>query len=123
MMKQEVKVGPPHNLPFSSGIQTESLVFVSGQGGLKDGKVVGPDLASQTAQTMDNIREVLIAAGVDFNDVVKVQVYLKHRNDYNEFNELYASYFQAPFPTRTTIYCDLNFDILIEIDVIAVRKI
>lgn len=120
-MKQEVSTGAKLDKPFSSGIETESYVFVSGQGGIKDGKVVGDDLESQTVQTMENIREILKAADLDLGHVVKVQVYLKYRSLYNEFNRVYSHFFQAPYPARTAIYCDLNFDLLVEIDAIAVK--
>lgn len=120
-MKQEICTGVKLDKPFSSGIETESYVFVSGQGGIKDGKIVGEDIESQTVQTMENIREVLTAAGLDLAHIVKVQVYLSDRALYNEFNRVYDSFFQAPFPARTTIYCDLNYDLLVEIDAIAVK--
>lgn len=54
------------------------------------------------------------------DDVVKVNIYLKDRSLYEPFNDIYMEYFNSPYPSRTTIYCDLNFDILVEIDVIAV---
>jgi 2-iminobutanoate/2-iminopropanoate deaminase len=57
--------------------------------------------------------------GLDLEHVVKVNVYLSDRRSYEEFNKIYARYFTAPFLARTTIYCDLNYDLLIEIDVIA----
>lgn len=122
-MKREVIAGDTAGKPFSSGIETESYVFVSGQGGLKDGKLVGDDLESQTVQTMENIREVLQAAGLDLDHIVKVNVYLTDRSLYGEFNRVYDRFFEAPYPSRTTVYCDLNFDILVEIDAIAVKKV
>ncbi|NOU67379.1 RidA family protein [Paenibacillus sp. LMG 31461] len=123
-MKNEIITNVKQDRPFSSGIETESLVFVSGQGGLNPitGEVVGSDIESQTIQTMENIRLVLLAAGSDLNDLVKVNVYLTDRKLYSEFNEVFGRYFQVPFPSRTAIYCDLNFDLLVEIDGIAVKK-
>ncbi|WP_217592971.1 RidA family protein [Cohnella sp. GbtcB17] len=123
-MRTEIKVGPSSNRPFSAGIQTESMVFVSGSGGLnlETGKIVGDDLESQTVQTMANIEEVLKASGLTFNDVVKANIYLSDRKLYDEFNEIYRRYFSPPYPSRTAIYCDLNFGLLVEIDVIAVRR-
>lgn len=99
-------------------------MYVSGQGGLdpQTGEVVGPDLESQTKQTMENIRTILSAAGLGFEDVVRANVYLKERSLYEEFNEIYAGYFESAPPARTLVYCDLNFDILVEIDVVASRE-
>jgi 2-iminobutanoate/2-iminopropanoate deaminase len=44
---------------------------------------------------------------------------LVRQEDYTKFNEIYARYFKAPYPARTTVYCSLNYDLLVEIDVIA----
>ena len=82
-------------------------------------EVVGPSLEEQTAQTMDNIGAILAENGLSFNHVKKVNIYLSQRELYKTFNELYAEYFQAPYPARTTVYCELNYDLLVEIDVIA----
>lgn len=111
--------------PLSSAIMTESLVFVSGQGGIDpgSGRIVGSDLESQTAQTMENIRLILAEAGLDLNDVVKCNVYLSDRKLYDEFNVIYSRYFQAPYPSRTVVYCDLNYHLLVEIDAIAIRRV
>ncbi|BBH24234.1 reactive intermediate/imine deaminase [Paenibacillus baekrokdamisoli] len=108
--------------PFSSSFQTDSCLYISGQGGLDPltGDVVGSDIESQTVSTMEHIRRILIEAGLSLKDVVKVNVYLTDRSLYNEFNEVYARFFEAPYPARTTIYCDLNYDLLVEIDAIAV---
>lgn len=110
--------------PISAAIQTDSLVFVSGQGGLDPltGAVVGSDLESQTVQTMENIKQILTAAGLTLDDVVKCNIYLSDRKLYEEFNSIYRRFFTSPFPSRTAIYCDLNYDLLVEIDVIAQRR-
>lgn len=109
--------------PISGARHTDSLVFVSGQGGLdpETGAVVGEDLESQTVQTMENIKRILEQNGVTLNDVVKANIYLKRRDLYDEFNEIYRRFFNPPYPSRTAIYCDLNYDILVEIDVIAAK--
>ncbi|GGD47854.1 RidA family protein [Paenibacillus nasutitermitis] len=107
--------------PFSSSVQTDSCLYISGQGGLDPltGDVVGKDIESQTISTMEHIRRILTESGLSLKHVVKVNVYLTDRSLYNEFNEVYARFFEAPYPARTTIYCDLNYDLLVEIDAIA----
>jgi 2-iminobutanoate/2-iminopropanoate deaminase len=104
------------------GMKAGSFVFVSGQGGLdmETGDVVGPDLESQTIRTIENIRLVLEAAGLSLEDVVKVNVYLSDRSHYSAFNEVYGRFFQSPYPSRTTVYTDLNYDLLVEMDAIAI---
>ncbi|MBP1988519.1 RidA family protein [Paenibacillus eucommiae] len=111
-------------LPASRSFETESCMYVSGQGGLNTvtGEIVGPDIESQTVATMENIRAILAEGGLDLDSIVKVNVYLTDRDLYGKFNEVYGRFFTAPYPARTTIYCDLNYDLLVEIDAIAVRR-
>ncbi|MCC3374454.1 RidA family protein [Cohnella sp. REN36] len=120
-MKKPVSTQENNGKPFSSAIQAGGFIYVSGQGGLdpNTGQIVSPDLKGQTNQTLHNIQSILHEAHATLDDVVKVNVYLKERSHYEEFNEIYGGFFSYPFPARTTIYCDLNFDILVEIDVIA----
>ena len=123
-MRVEIMNSSKGNIPISSAIQTESLVFVSGQGGLdfETGSVIGSDLESQTVQTMENIKRILAAAGLTLDHVVKCNIYLRNRELYKEFNNIYQRFFTPPYPSRTTIYCDLNYDLLVENDAIAVRQ-
>ena len=116
--------GKATSLPFSSAARTDSLLFVSGQGGLDPltGEIVGPAIKEQTIQTMENIEAILAEHGLGFNDVKKVNVYLADRKLYKAFNELYGQYFSSSYPARTTVYCELNYDLLVEIDVIACFK-
>ncbi|MCU6709586.1 RidA family protein [Paenibacillus sp. J5C_2022] len=109
------------SLPFSLSSRLGSAVYVSGQVGLDpvSGAVVGPTLEEQTVQTMRNIQSILKGEGLDFSDVKKVSVYLTKREFFETFNEIYIRFFKEPYPARTTIYCDLNYDLLVEIDVVA----
>ncbi|WJH32617.1 RidA family protein [Paenibacillus sp. CC-CFT747] len=68
---------------------------------------------------MENIREVLASFKLDLSDIVKVNVYLSDRSHYGEFNDIYARFFQEPYPARTLVYCELNYDLLVEIDAVA----
>jgi len=112
-------------IPFATARRSETLLFVSGQGGCDPvtGEVTHEgDLESQTVQTMENIRSILSQSGLTFQDVLKVNVYLSDRKHYEAFNRIYARYFSPPYPARTLVYCELNFDLLVEIDVIAQCK-
>ncbi len=108
-------------LPFSSATRLGPLLFVSGQVGLNPltGEVVGPTLEEQTVQTMLNLQAILAENNLDFSQVRKANVYLAKREFYAEFNKIYRRYFSVPYPARTTVYCDLNYDLLVEIDLIA----
>ncbi|WNQ13063.1 RidA family protein [Paenibacillus aurantius] len=120
-MDDKALSSPKKKMPFSMGVETDRYVYVSGQGGLDlgTGEIVGPDLEAQTVKTMENIREVLASFKLDLSDIVKVNVYLSDRSLYGEFNEIYARFFQEPYPARTLVYCELNYDLLVEIDAIA----
>lgn len=107
--------------PLSPSTPTDSLLFVSGQGAIDPltGKIAADGLESQTSMTIRNIEDILAQSGLTLHDVVKVNIYLKNRADYETFNRVYARLFPQPYPARTLVYCDLNFDLLVEIDVVA----
>lgn len=108
-------------IPFSTATRSESLLFVSGQGGNdpNTGEIPVDDLEGQTLNTLRNIEIILQSHGLTLEDVVKVNVYLSHRKHYESFNRIYSRIFPRPYPARTLVYCELNFDLLVEIDVIA----
>lgn len=107
--------------PFSTAVRSGGTVYVSGQGGIDLLKkaVAGPDLKTQVEFTMRNLEQALAKADLTLADVVQATVYLSDRSLYAPFNELYRSYFRQPYPARTVVYCELNYDLLVEIDVIA----
>lgn len=107
--------------PFSSAVRTDALLFVSGQGACDPdtGLVLTTDLEGQTLQTFRNIERILAGSGLSLRDIVKVNVYLLQRKYYEEFNQIYARILTPPYPARTLVYCELNFNLLVEIDVIA----
>ncbi|GIP37582.1 reactive intermediate/imine deaminase [Paenibacillus sp. J31TS4] len=108
-------------LPFSMAVQSGPYVFVSGQGGIDPdtGKPAGDSLEEQTALTMENVRRVLAMARLELKDIVKVTAYLSDPDDYPAFNALYRTYFPEGYPARTLVYCSLNYDLRVELDVIA----
>ncbi|WTW93292.1 Rid family detoxifying hydrolase [Streptomycetaceae bacterium NBC_01309] len=108
---------------YSQGIDTGDFVFTSGQGpnDPKTGQPVGDDIATQTRQTLDNLKAVLAEAGLDFSHVVKVTTHLEHlKRDFAGYDAVYREYFSEPYPVRTTVGSDL-MNILVEIDVVARR--
>lgn len=118
----------PENAPvpagaYSPAILTGNLVFVSGQTPEKPGtdELVEGDINVQAKQVMENIQNILAAAGCTMNDVVKVSAHLLDIQDFNGFNEVYKTYFTNPFPARTTVQSVIPGGSLIEVDVIAIR--
>jgi 2-iminobutanoate/2-iminopropanoate deaminase len=109
--------------PYSQAITCEGrFLFISEQIPLKpDGSLIGDDITSQTRQVIENIGEILQAAGFTFEDVVRTTVYLKDLNDFAVVNKIYGEYFGTSKPARTAIeVCRIPKDVLIGIDAIAV---
>ena len=109
--------------PYSQGISAGELVFVSGQTPLKaDGTMISGSVAEQTEQCLKNIQEVLRAAGLGMDRVVKTTVYMTDLGRFAEMNEVYARGFAAPFPARATVQVSaLPKGAAVEIDAVAVR--
>jgi 2-iminobutanoate/2-iminopropanoate deaminase len=91
--------------PYSQGIVSGNWLFVSGQLGLdpKTGEFIGPDLASQASQALDNLKQIVLAAGFDLGQVVAVDVFLVNMGDFVEFNGIYEKYFSEHRPARAAI--------------------
>lgn len=118
-MKSAVTGSTPSG-SYSPGILAEGrFVFVSGQGPLRDGEIVGDDIETQTRVTLENVRSVLEAAGRSMADVVRCGVFMSDLADFDRMDAVYREYFPEPLPARTTIGAAL-LGILIEIDCIAV---
>ena len=114
--------GPKPIGPYSQAVKSNGFVFVSGQVALDPatGEFVGTEVREQTARVMENLKAILEAAGVSFTHVVKTTVYLNDMNDFTAMNEVYARYFTAAPPARSTVQAArLPKDALVEIDVVA----
>ncbi len=110
--------------PFSQGINANGFVFCSGQisSDPESGDLVLGSIEEQTERIFMNISEVLIAGGSALEKVVKVTVFLKDMNDFNEMNTEYKKWFPVNPPARTTVQvANLPLNVDIEIDVIALQ--
>ena len=108
--------------PFSSAIVDNGRVYSSGQVAQDPitGKLIDGGVAAQTAQAINNVEAVLLAAGKSLRDVVKVNVYLTDMKSFPEMNRVYAECFPAPYPARTTIAVTaLPLGAAVEIEVVA----
>ncbi|MDR2795798.1 MAG: Rid family detoxifying hydrolase [Spirochaetaceae bacterium] len=111
--------------PYSHGIDSDWLVFLSGQTPMdpNTGKIVEGDIAAQTQQSFNNLFSVLQAAGLEPDNIQKVNVYLTDMNDFPVMNGIYQKQFSKPYPARTTIgVASLPLGAKIEIEMIARRK-
>ena len=89
--------------PYSQGIVAEgSTIYVSGQIPIDPatGEFAGDDIATQTAQCFKNITAILKEAGASLADVVDVTVLLADIADFAAMNEVYAQFFEEPYPAR-----------------------
>ena len=92
--------------PFSLGVISNGLLFVSGQVGTdsQTSKLVAGGVEAETAQTIQNIKTVLEDAGASLDDVVSVTVYLSNMDDFAKMNAVYQKFFKAgSYPARTTV--------------------
>jgi 2-iminobutanoate/2-iminopropanoate deaminase len=108
--------------PYSQAILENGFVFVSGQGCINPatGQIERGDARSETKRVFENVKSILEAAGSSLAKVVKCNVYLRDINDFAAMNEVYATYFEPPYPARTTIQAGaLPAGIAIEIECIA----
>lgn len=115
---------PRSPLPFSSYVEANGTIYVSGHLPLKPGSftLVEDDITRQTHAVISNVRETLAGAGAALNDVVRVTVYLTTMADFAAFNAAYAEHFRTPYPARTTVAVhELAFGARIEMSTIAVR--
>ena len=112
--------GPRPGGAYSPGLRVGDFVFVAGQTPMdpSTGKIVGETIEEQTAQTLENIKAILEAAGASMADVVKASVHLSDLSLFQRYNTVYATYFPDPKPVRTTVGSQL-LGFLVEIDVIA----
>jgi 2-iminobutanoate/2-iminopropanoate deaminase len=101
----ETKAAPLPAAPYSQAIVQDGFVFVSGQGPVdpKSGQYLPADIRAETRLVFDNIKAILEAGGSSMAKVVKVNVYLRDIGDFAAMNDVYTTYFTAPYPARTTI--------------------
>jgi 2-iminobutanoate/2-iminopropanoate deaminase len=118
--------GPKPVAPFSHAVETNGLVFVTGQ--MPDTPpnpgVLPKGIEEQTRNVMSNLNTVLTGIGLGLEDVVMVRIYLtSFKEDYVRMNEVYRSYFPpGRLPARTCVgVTGLAYDARIEIDLVARR--
>lgn len=106
--------------PYSAGIKTGNLVFMSGQLGINPATGKMPEGAvEQAKQSLANIEALLTAAGATFDNVVKTTVYLADIADFAAVNEVYATKFTEPYPARSAFQvAALPAGGLVEIEVV-----
>ncbi len=108
--------------PYSQAIRTDSVVYTAGQIGVDPatGEFVSNAVEGQTRQALENLQNILQAAGSGISDVVKTTVFLQDMNDFAKMNGVYAEFFGENPPARSTVaVAGLPKGALVEIEVVA----
>lgn len=109
--------------PYSQAIETNELIFISGQLPIDyQTNTMASDISSQTTTCFENLTAICEAANVSLTNAVKVTVLLADINDFEVVNQIYASYFNQPFPARIAYQVsNLPKGALVEIDAIIAK--
>ena len=91
--------------PYAQARVAGGLLFASGQLPIDPatGAFAGPDAPTQAARSLTNIAAIAEAAGTSLAKAVKMTVYVTDLSQFKAVNEVYAGFFQAPFPARSTV--------------------
>ena len=111
-------------LSLSRAVRAGDFVFLTGQIPMRDDlPMTDGSIEQQTRAAIEGIRSILHEAGCGLSDVVKSTVWLKNREDFAGFNEVYAEFFTEQQPARSALVCDFLVDVLVEIECIAYRPL
>ncbi len=110
--------------PYAQAIKAGGLIWVSGQVALDpaSGALVGESVAEQTRKAMENLRNVLAAAGTTMKQVVRCTVYLTDLSSFEEMNQAYEGFFEPPYPARVCVEVSgLPKGASVEVDAVALQ--
>ena len=111
--------------PYSQAVRAGNSLYISGQIPIDPatGEFAGSDIVTQTRQSLNNIGEILKAAGMDYGDVVKTTVLLQNIGDFVEMNREYAKFFETDCPARAAFEVGaLPKGALVEIEAVAYKE-
>jgi 2-iminobutanoate/2-iminopropanoate deaminase len=126
MLKRDVLIAddaPAAIGPYSLGIKTGDMVFISGTLGIEpnSGEMVSGGIAAETRQVLTNMARILEAGGSSLQNVVKTTVFMQDLADFSEMNAVYAEFFSNEPPARSTVQvAALPKGAAVEIEAIAV---
>ena len=120
-MLKIVNKGAKSNLPFSPAIIAGDLMFVSGQASVDSeiGTIISGTFEEEMRRSIENLRSILVAEGLSLDNVINIKSYVAQQSDLPLYNKIYAEYFAAPRPTRSTIMGVLGTMLKFELDGIA----
>jgi 2-iminobutanoate/2-iminopropanoate deaminase len=115
----------PAGVPLSEAVRVGDTLYLSGQIGIQPGtlKLVPGGLKAEAVQTMSNVRTTLDAHGFTMRDVIKCTVMLADITEWSDFNEVYKTFFSAPYPARSALGANgLALGARVEVECVAVRS-
>jgi 2-iminobutanoate/2-iminopropanoate deaminase len=105
--------------PYSQAVIADGVLYCSGQVPLdpRTGELVDGDIVDQAHRCLESLDAVCRAAGTRLSDAARIGIYLTEMSKFSEVNEVYASFFEEPFPVRTTVgVAELPKGALVEMD-------
>ena len=103
-MREAIDTGiPPTKSPLEWAVQADGKLYTALIATKPDGSQETGDITAQTTRTLDNLKQVLAAAGGGMGDVTQVLIYLTDGADAPAMNAVYRTYFDQPFPNRATV--------------------
>ena len=109
--------------PYSQAIEVNGMVYTSGQIPVNPATgEIADSIEGQARQVMENVKNLLEAAGTSMGNVVKTTVFIKDMYDFGKINEIYAEYFEGACPARSCVeVARLPKDVLMEMEAVAVK--
>ena len=109
--------------PYSQAIEVNGMVYTSGQIPVNPATGEIPQgIEAQAEQVMENVKNLLEAAGTSMENVVKTTVFIKDMNDFGTINGIYSKYFTSDCPARSCVeVARLPKDVLMEMVAIAIK--
>ena len=110
--------------PYNQAVLAGDTLYISGQicTDPHTGELKKRDIQDETHQAMQNLRAILVAAGMGFNHVVKTTIFITDMHQFSDINEVYGKYFDGDFPARETVQVSaLPKFVNVEISMIAVK--
>ena len=99
------KAAPAPIGPYNQAILVNCALYISGQTCIEPstGNLKNRDIQDETHQVMQNLKSILLEAGMSFENVVKTTIFITDMNQFSEINEIYGKYFTGDFPARETV--------------------
>jgi 2-iminobutanoate/2-iminopropanoate deaminase len=91
--------------PYNQAIMIGDTLYTSGQIAINPitSELEMENIQSETKLVMENLKAILVEAGMDFTNVIKCSIFISDMNNFGEINEVYGSYFTSDFPARETV--------------------